>query len=234
MIKCIAVDDEPLALKLISSFVERTPFLELQGAFLTAAEALAAVTPDTGIMFLDINMPEVTGMELAHMLPPNVKVVFTTAYREYAVESYSVHAADYLLKPLSYTRFLECTTTLRDSRDLLASSHVAEESADCPDYIFVKSDYRLVRIDLANILYLKGLKDYVSIYVRGRLTPIIATTTMKAMEEKLLPPEFCRVHKSYIVALRAVEAVERSRIAIGSEMIPVSEAYKARFFSLLS
>lgn len=236
MINCIAVDDEPLALRLISAFVERTPFLALQGAYISATEALAAVNKDTGVVFLDISMPELTGLELARMLPPHVKVVFTTAYAEYAVESYSVHAADYLLKPLSYPRFLETATRLRD---LLCAAVPAEKSGevvhavDTADYIFVKCDYRLVRIDLCDILYLKGQKDYVGVYLRGRKTPVIVTSTMKAMEEKLPVSRFCRVHKSYIVAMNAVEAVERSRIIIDGEVIPVSDAYRIRFFSLL-
>lgn len=235
IINCIVVDDEPLALRLISAFVERTPFLALQGAYISATEALAAVNKDTRVVFLDISMPELTGLELARMLPPHVKVVFTTAYAEYAVESYSVHAADYLLKPLSYPRFLETATRLRD---LLCTAAPTEESgeavhADTADYIFVKCDYRLVRVDLCDILYLKGLKDYVGVYVRGRKTPVIVTSTMKAMEERLPPSRFCRVHKSYIVAMNAVEAVERSRIIIGGEVIPVSDAYRTHFFSLL-
>lgn len=239
-IKCMVVDDEPLALRLITAFVERTPFLKICGAYLSAAEALAAITPEIQVVFLDISMPELTGLELARLLPPDVKVIFTTAYREYALDSYNVHAADYLLKPLSYPRFLEAAQRLRE---LLPDTRSAAQEHPAPkgesreggtqEYIFVKCDYRLMRIDLQDILYLKGLKDYVSIYMRGRKTPLIATSTMKSMEEKLAPPRFCRVHKSYIVAMGAVEAVERSRISIGEEMIPVSEAYRSRFFSLL-
>lgn len=234
-INCIVVDDEPLALKLISSFVERTPFLQLQGAYISPTEAIGAVTPQTDVVFLDIHMPELSGIELARALPPGVKIVFTTAYREYALESYAVHAADYLLKPLSYSRFLETATRLRNMLTSSAAPKTddAEPASDSPDYIFVKSDYRFVRIDLHDVLYLKGLKDYVSIYLRGRKTPIVATTTMKAMEERLPQPRFCRVHKSYIVAMGAIEAVERSRIMIAEEIIPVSDAYRARFFSLL-
>lgn len=238
-IKCIVVDDEPLALRLITAFVERTPFLQICGAYLSAAEALAAITPEIQVVFLDISMPELTGLELARLLPPDVKVVFTTAYREYAFDSYNVHAADYMLKPLSYPRFLEAAQRLRellpDTRGAVEIASPKGEARDgsTQDYIFVKCDYRLMRIDLQDILYLKGLKDYVSIYMRGRKTPLIATSTMKSMEEKLTPPRFCRVHKSYIVAMGAVEAVERSRISIGEEMIPVSEAYRSRFFSLL-
>ena len=228
-----------MALRLITAFVERTPFLQICGAYLSAAEALAAITPEIQVVFLDISMPELTGLELARLLPPDVKVVFTTAYREYAFDSYNVHAADYMLKPLSYPRFLEAAQRLRellsDPRGAgeLPAPKVEAREGSAQDYIFVKCDYRLMRIDLQDILYLKGLKDYVSIYMRGRKTPLIATSTMKSMEEKLTPPRFCRVHKSYIVAMGAVEAVERSRISIGEEMIPVSEAYRSRFFSLL-
>ena len=149
-INCIVVDDEPLALKLISSFVERTPFLQLQGAYISPTEAIGAVTPQTDVVFLDIHMPELSGIELARALPPGVKIVFTTAYREYALESYAVHAADYLLKPLSYSRFLETATRLRNMLTSSAAPKTddAEPASDSPDYIFVKSDYRFVRIDL--------------------------------------------------------------------------------------
>lgn len=235
-LNCIAVDDEPLALKLISSFVERTPFLNLQGSYLSPTDALAALRPDTDLIFLDINMAELSGLELARMLPAGVHVVFTTAYREFALDSYAVHAADYLLKPLTYPRFLETVTRIRELRapsGLRPRPDDADQPADTPDYIFVKNDYRFVRIDLSDILYLKGLKDYVSIYLRDRKTPIIASTTMKAIEERLPQPRFCRVHKSFIVAMGAIEVVERSRIMIDKEIIPVSDAYRNHFFSLL-
>lgn len=230
---CITVDDEPLALQLIGSFVERTPGLKLAGSYLSATDALEACrTARPDVAFLDINMPALSGMDLARLLPPEIKIVFTTAYPEHAVESFRLHAADYLLKPLSYPRFLECAGRLQ--QNTVETTSAETPPLPLPSFLFVKVDNRLVRIDLDEILYLKGLKDYVSIYVRGRKTPLIATTTMKAIESRLPQSQFCRVHKSYIVALGAVEAVERNRILIGSESIAVTDAYRERFFSLLS
>lgn len=229
------VDDEPLALALIKSYVERTPFMECAGAYLSAEEAAAAVDESIDVVFLDINMPGLTGLELARVVPAGVPVIFTTAYREYALDSYEVHAFDYLLKPLSYARFMESAVRVRDARqkESVSSAPKTELPAAKNDYIFVKCDYRMVRVDTDKILYIKGLKDYVCIYTTDSDRALIALTTMKGIEDKLPASKFCRVHRSYIVNVGRVDSVERGRISIGRESIVVTDAYRQHFFDMI-
>lgn len=223
---CLIVDDEPLAIKLLANFVERTPFLRLAGTFLDPLEALQALTPDIDLLFLDIQMPGLTGMELSRLVQPPTRIIFTTAYKEYAFDSYEVHALDYLLKPVSYPAFLKAATHARTVLDA-DSSHASETPAE--NYLFVKSDTRLVRVDFDCILYVSGLKDYVRFHLTDAARPIIALSTMKAVEEKLPPSRFCRIHRSYIVALDKIESVEHNRVRIGGELLPVSPGYQEGF-----
>lgn len=225
-LRCIIVDDEPLAVRLLEGFVERTPFLSLAGSFLSATEALTALTPEIDLVFLDINMPELNGLELAALIPSSIRVIFTTAYREYAVESYSVHAADYLLKPVSYPRFLTAVQRL-------CAPSAPERTEDERDYLFVKSDGRMVRVDMPDILYVKGLKDYACIYTATSERPLIALSTLKAIEERLPASRFCRVHKSFIVNMARVAALEKGKIIVGNEAITLTDAYRERFLSLM-
>ncbi len=234
-LKCMIVDDEPLAVRLLTGFVERTPFLELHSSHLDPQEALSALEEngrDVDLIFLDINMPEISGLDLARFVQPPTLVVFTTAFRDYAYESYAVHAFDYLLKPIDYPRFLATSTrALEHAPSLAEPASPAPQASAGQDYMFVKCDYKMVRVDFDSILYIKALKDYVCIYTSERRTSLIALTTMKAMEDKLPSEHFCRVHKSYIVNMRRIDAVERSRITIGDAEIPVSDAYRDSFFS---
>lgn len=227
-LSCMIVDDEPLAVRLLESFVERTPFLCLHSSFLSPEEALQHLSPDVDMIFLDVNMPGLSGIDLARFVQPPTRVVFTTAFRDYAFESYSVHAFDYLLKPIDYQRFL---STAQRALDAVGSAAAAD---DRTDYMFVKCDYRMVRVDFRHILYIKALKDYVCIYTDERKAAIIALITMKALEARLPAGEFCRVHKSYIVNMRRIDSVERSRISVANETIPVSDAYRDRFLSMLA
>lgn len=235
-LRCMIVDDEPLAVRLLAGFVERTPFLELHSSYLDPQEALAALdshSREVDILFLDINMPEISGLDLARFVQPPTLVVFTTAFRDYAYESYAVHAFDYLLKPIDYPRFLATSTRALEhlQSNPAELSSAAAQPAGGQDYMFVKCDYRMVRVDFDTILYIKALRDYVCIYTTERRTSLIALTTMKAMEDRLPAEHFCRVHKSYIVNMRRIDAVERSRITIGDNEIPVSDAYRDNFFS---
>lgn len=220
MLNCMIVDDEPLAIKLLQSFVERTPFLHLSGAYLNPTEALSALNADVHLLFLDIQMPGVTGLELSRLVPSSTRIVFTTAFKEYAFESYEVQALDYLLKPVSYPAFLKAASRAKTffEQDMQMAR---EADASC---LFVKSEFKLVRVDFDNILFVSGLKDYVRFHLADGRRPLIALMTMKAVEEKLPGNRFCRVHRSYIVALDKIESIERNRIYIGSELIPISEA----------
>lgn len=234
-LRCVMVDDEPLALALIKGYVERTPFMECAGAYLSAEEAASAFDSSIDVVFLDINMPGLTGLDLARVVPSSALVIFTTAHREYALDSYEVHAFDYLLKPLSYPRFLESAVRVRDIRNKDAAEAVSEASVSGGqnDYIFVKCDYRMVRVDTDKILYIKGLKDYVCIYTTESDRALIALTTMKAIEDKLPASKFCRVHRSYIVNIGRIDSVERGRISIGKENIVVSDGYRKQFFDII-
>lgn len=237
-LNCIIIDDEPLAIRLLKGFVERTPFLELRATFLNPMEALTAITSDIHLVFLDINMPGITGLELSKFIQQPTRIIFTTAYKEFAFESYEVQALDYLLKPVSYTKFLHAANRgLAHFEQLAAASAPAQVSQKTteeePDYIFVKCEFKQVRIDLDNILFVSGMRDYVRIHLKGQKLPITALSTMKAMEEKLKEPRFMRVHRSYIVAMDKIESVERNCISINGEVIPVSSVNLDHFNELL-
>ena len=229
-LRCLVVDDEPLAAKLISTYVDRTPFLELAGEVHTAEEALETIQAgQIDLVFLDIRMPRLTGMQLARLLPDTTRVVLTTAYADHAVEGFRVHALDYLLKPVSYEEFLEAATrALRDSRPTEPATPAAT-----PDYLMVKSEYRLIRIPLADIVYVEGLKDYVKIYLESDTKPILTLMSMKSLEEAMPAPRFVRVHRSFIVNLDKVRLIERNSIILSGRCIPVSDSYRRRFFALL-
>lgn len=243
-LNCVIVDDEPLAIKLMKSFVERTPFLDLKGTFLNPMDALAFIDETINLVFMDINMPGITGLELSKLIRPQTKIIFTTAYKEYAFESYEVQAIDYLLKPISYPKFLSAVTRAKEyfeqieaAKGASASSAAAAQADGSVDpnaeYIFVKCEYKQVRVDLDQILFISGLKDYVRIHLKNQPRPLIALTTMKGIEEKLPVNRFYRVHRSYIVAMDKIESVERNVITIAGEAIPVSEANQDKFYSLL-
>lgn len=212
-LKCIVVDDEPLACRLIASYVSRTENLVLGGAYTSAARAFDAIRemrPD--LVFLDIQMPEMTGLDIARRIPDSTKVVFTTAYRDYAVEGFRVNALDYLLKPVSYDEFLEAVSRATDRR------------ASAEQFISVKSEYRLIRIRVADILYIEGLKDYIKIYVKGNPRPILTLMSMKNIENMLPPDTFMRVHRSYIANLSRAEALVRGNLVYGETVVPVSDS----------
>lgn len=232
LLRCLVVDDEPLAAKLISNYVERTPFLELAGEAHTSEDALTRLQQeDIDLVFLDIHIPRLSGMELARLVPHGVKIVFTTAYSDHAVEGFRVNALDYLLKPVSYEEFLEAAT-----RALPDSSHasIVREEAKKPGFLLVKSEYRLLRIPLEDIEYLEGLKDYVKIYVSSDSKPVLSLMSMKAVADALPQPDFLRVHRSFIVNISKVRIVERNTIIMGGRCIPVSDSYRAAFMEAIS
>ncbi len=235
MINCLVVDDEPLAARLISSYVERTPFFLLAGEVHTAEDALAALqSHDIDLIFLDIRMPRLSGMQLARLLPEGVKIVFTTAYADHAVDGFRVGALDYLLKPVSYEDFLHAATRARDTFVLeRRDDAVPETIAARPGFIMVKSEYRLIRLPADSILYIEGLKDYVKIYMDDEPKPILSLMSMKAVEEALPHPTFARVHRSFIVNTDKVRLIERNNIIMAGRSIPVSDSYRRTFFAIL-
>lgn len=225
ILKCAIVDDEPLALELLKSYVKKTPVLELNGAYSSAIEAMKML-PDNPVdlLFLDIQMPELNGLEFSHMVPEDTRIVFTTAFGQYALDGYKVNALDYLLKPISYTDFLQSVNKAVQWFDRKRGTD--NEPKDKPDFIYVKSDYKLIQISLKDILYIEGLKDYVKIHLEGESRPILSLTSLKALEEKLPTDRFIRVHRSYIVQKQKIKVIDKARIVFGKEYIPVSESYK--------
>lgn len=225
---CMIVDDEPLAVKMLEGFVDRTPYLKLEASFNDPVLALSTLRESpVDVLFLDIQMPDLDGLNLSRMVPPETKVIFTTAFKEYAFESYEVNALDFLLKPIRYHKFLNAAEKARQRFEL---SGVKEERGS----IFVRVDAQLRQVDLSRILYITGMKDYVMIYLDQEPRPLITHVTMKAMEEMLPSTRFMRVHRSYIVSLEKIRSIDRNNcIYIGKEIIHVTDAYKDGFNAYL-
>ena len=237
-ISCIVVDDEPLAVRLMESYIAKTPFLSLKGSFTggTAAWSFLQDNP-ADLLFCDIQMPNLNGMELSKMLPEKTRIIFTTAFSEYAVEGFRVRALDYLLKPISYDDFLGAALKAKEHFDLAekqAAEHVAATQGRKIKSIFVKTEYRLQQIDLDRITYIEGLKDYVKIHLNDGSDPILSLMRLKALEDTLPKEDFVRVHKSFIVRLERIEAIERNHILIGRDRIPIGETYRDTLYNTLS
>ena len=216
---CMIVDDEPLAVKMLEDFVSRTPYLRLAASFNDPVLALSTLCESpVDVLFLDIQMPDLDGLNLSRMVPPSTRVIFTTAFKEYAFDSYEVNALDFLLKPIRYHKFLGA---VEKARQWFEMNSVKEES-------------QLRQVEISRILYVTGLKDYVMIYLEGEARPLITHVTMKAMEEMLSTGRFMRVHRSYIVALDKIRSVDRNNcVYIGKEIIHVTDAYKEAFNAYL-
>ncbi len=232
-VSCIVVDDEPLAVKLIVSYVEKTPFLELKGSFTSGKSAFAFLqeTP-VDLLFCDIQMPNLSGMDLSKMLPEHTKVIFTTAFSQYAVEGFKVHALDYLLKPISYEDFLSAA---KHAAKVISGKPAATAARDdTPKSIFVKTEYKLQQIELDKITFIEGMKDYVKIHLDDGSDPVLSLMRLKTLEEKLPKDRFVRVQKSFIVRIPKIEAIERNHIVIGKDRIPIGETYRDYLYEVLS
>lgn len=222
-LKCAIIDDEPLAAGLLESYARKTPFIEVTGVYNSAVEAMAGLRQHTAdIVFLDIQMPELSGMELAKLLPKQTKVIFTTAFSQYAIEGYKVEALDYLLKPISYEEFLR---SANKALSLFETSNATEAKTE-GRFLFVKSEYKLMRIDFDDILFIEGLKDYVKIYMDNGERPVMSIMNMKDLESFLPKPEFIRTHRSYIVHATKIKVIDRGRVVFGDNYIPISDSYK--------
>lgn len=230
ILKCAIVDDEPLALELLASYVKKIPFLELTGKYGNAIEAMNGLNDNpVDLIYLDIQLPELNGLEFARMLPERTRVVFTTAFDQYAIDGYRVNALDYLLKPISYVDFLAAANKALQWFNLIDGQTPADEVKS----IFVKSDYKLLQIDLDRIKYVEGLKDYVKIYTDDSPRPILSLMNMKAMEQMLPGSRFIRVHRSFIVQKGKIREIDRNRIVFGDVYIPIGDSYKQAFQDFL-
>lgn len=227
MLSCAIVDDEPLALDLLETYVEKTPFLQIKGKYASAVEAMKGLQEQpVDLLFLDIQMPELDGLEFSHMVIPETRIIFTTAFEQYALDSYRVNALDYLLKPISYRDFLEASNKALQWFELKNAADGTVDSAEDDEYMYVKSEYKLIQISLKDILYIEGLKDYVKIYVETEARPIMSLMSLKSLEERLPTSCFLRVHRSYIVQKSKIRLIDRGRIVFGKEYIPISDSYK--------
>ena len=240
-LNCMVVDDEPLAVKMLENFISRTSFLSLEASFTDPVAALEAIREQRPqLVFLDIQMPDLDGMELSRMLPDGTRVIFTTAFKDYAFDSYEVRALDFLLKPIRYQKFLEAAEKAREWFGLVESAGTASEPATGgdaaqQDSIFVKSDGQLHKVLFSDIRYIEGMKDYVLLHLCSEKRPLVTHITMKAVEELLPASNFMRVHRSYIVALDKIDSIGGTYdTSIGDALIHVSDAYKPAFEKYLS
>lgn len=232
MITTIAIDDEPLALKLVAGYIEKTPGLKLSGQFENPLDALGFMSgEDVQLVFVDIRMPDLSGVEFTRAVGGGTKVVFTTAYEKYALEGFRLNVVDYLLKPFSYEEFLK---TVQKVQKLIRLETGALKQVEANnEYLFLKSDYKIKRINFNDILYIEGLKDYVKVHVQNSPKPVLSLTSLKLLESKLPESKFMRIHRSFIVNLGKIETIERSRIVFGKVYIPVSDQYKEQFQKFL-
>lgn len=231
-LKTIAIDDEPLAVSLLTDYINKTPFLELAGTFDNPLDAIEFLRHEAvDLILVDIQMPDLTGVEFVRALENAPKVIFTTAYPQYALEGFKLNATDYLLKPFGYEDFLKAVQKALKQIEL---EHAAATTVEAnSQFLFLKSEYKIRRINFNDILYIEGLKDYIKVFIKGEPKPILSLSSVKAIESKLPEAQFMRVHRSFIVNLDQIEVIERSRIVFGKEYIPVSDQYKEKFQEFL-
>lgn len=227
MIRCIAIDDEPLALRQITNYIEKTPFLDLKESFESPLSAISYLQSNTiDLMFVDINMPDINGLDFVKSLENPPKIIFTTAYSEYAVEGFRVDAIDYLLKPIDYATFLKASNKAKSWFDVHEKQ--PEQLQTNNDFLFIKSEYKIVRVKLEDIKYIEGMREYIRIHLVNE-KPIMTLLSMKAMEAQLTNKNFMRVHRSFIVNLNKITTIERNRIVFDKIYIPISDQYKDGF-----
>ena len=241
-LRCFVVDDEPLAVKMLENFIARTPFLELVASFTDPVMALSEMrsqAPD--LVFLDIQMPDLSGMELSRMVPAGTRIIFTTAFKQYAFESYEVSALDFLLKPIRYQKFLEAAEKAREWFTMKEAATAAPVAPTAPAVApeartstFFKVDGALRKVEFDDILFVEGMKDYVMVYLASQRQPLITHVTMKAMEEMLPAGRFMRIHRSFIIGLDKVASVSGTGdVKVGDRLLHVSDAYREAFDAYL-
>ncbi|WDZ99456.1 LytR/AlgR family response regulator transcription factor [Mucilaginibacter sp. SJ] len=239
MIRCLVVDDEPLALHILEDYISKMPFLQLVKATTNPIEALTMVqAAEADLVFLDVQMPELTGIQFLKIANGKAKVILTTAYPQYALEGYELDVVDYLLKPIAFDRFFKSVQKAQSiiqpvtaKPQVVMQAEPVQQDDFSTDFIFVKTEHKIQKVYLHDILFIEGLKDYISIFTSAER--IITLQGMKKMEDALPEKHFVRVHKSYIVALNKIDSIERSRIQIGDKIIPVGDTYRDEFFRMI-
>ena len=233
-ITCIIVDDEPMALNLVESYVKTTPFLVLKKKCSSAIEAMEYIKSEPiELLFLDIQMPDLNGIEFSKMLPKETRVIFTTAFDQYALDGFKVEALDYLLKPFDYPEFLAAANKANTWFELVKGKKQPAPSTD-KEFLFIKSEHKQLRIKLADVLYFESLKDYIKIWMKDNPHPILTLMSLKSLEEELPETLFMRVHRSFIVSLQNIEVIERSQIVINKQRITVSDQFKPKFLEFVN
>jgi DNA-binding LytR/AlgR family response regulator len=231
MITCLAIDDEPLALKQLESYIKKVPFLELKGAYPSAAKALEYISSQPiDAIFLDINMPDLNGMDFVKKLAVPPLIVFTTAYSEYAIDSYKVQAVDYLLKPFGFDDFLRAANKVKEQYEFRHAEVSAVSSPDDHDAIFFKTDYKVVRVSISQITFIEGMSEYLKIHTIGEKQPLIVLLSFKKMEDRLPSGKFMRIHKSYLINLDQIKEVTKGHVLIANDVsLPIGDSYKEAF-----
>ena len=232
MIRCLAIDDEPLALQQLTAYIKKIPFLELVDSCQSAHDALTLMNQEViDAIFVDINMPDLNGMDFVKSLPVPPLVVFTTAYSEYAVEGFKVDAVDYLLKPFGLTDFQRAANKVKARYDQQNTAVIAQDEEDT---LFLKTDYKVIRIDVKDIRYVQSMSEYLKIFLEGRAKPVIVLLSMKKMEERLPENQFMRIHRGYIINLKKIQEVNKNRVIMDEETyLPIGDNYKEAFNSYL-
>lgn len=236
--KCIAIDDEPLAINVIKDFCQKIDYINLLATFNSAVDAVKILNhTQVDLIFLDIQMPHLSGLEFIKSCTNPPLVIFTTAFSEHALQGFEVNAIDYLIKPIPFDRFFKAVNkayelfNLRNSNQL--TTHVPEPIIQQQaDYFMIKVEYSTVKVEFKNILYIEGLKDYVKIYAGSR--PLLTKSTMKNIEEKLPSDQFIRIHKSFIVSIAHIQVIENNRIVMGEKRLPIGDQYKDSFYAILN
>jgi DNA-binding LytR/AlgR family response regulator len=233
MLKCLVIDDEPLAIKLLEDHISKVPFLQLTGVYTNPLEAILSINNNpVDLIFLDIQMPQLNGLQFMELLQNRAQVIISSAYQEYAIEGFEHNVVDYLLKPISFERFYRAVEKAYNLKNPTAKiSHAQEMQPATGGYIFIKVENKMVRVELDDILFVEGLKNYVSIYTKTQR--IISLQVMKQLEEVLPANRFVRVHKSYIVALDKINSIEKQEIQIKDRIIPIGNTYQENFYKLL-
>ncbi len=229
MIRCVVIDDEPLARQLLSGFISKMPELQLEGSYSSALNALEKLRKNqVDVLFLDIQMPDITGIEFLKTLDHKPLVVFTTAYAEHALQGYELDVADYLLKPFDFNRFLKSVNKITQRVQSVSKSESATEKSE---FIFIKDGAKQIKLSLSSIRYIKGSREYVTIVTDDK--KIMSLQTMKSMEEAL-PDEFIRTHNSFIISLAAVDTIFKNKLQVGNEVFPIGITYKKKVFEALA
>jgi len=235
-IPCLIIDDEPFALDLLERYIDRTPFLELKRRCCNIGEAIEELgKTKIELLFLDIQMPELSGIEFSRIYGRDKKVVFTTAFSKYAIDGFKVDALDYLLKPIGYEDFLKASKKAKEWFDLKEARQNSINNHIDDNIIFVRSGYKQIKINLDDIYCIEGLKDYVKIWIEGRSKPIITLLSLKSLDEVLPSSKFMRIHRSFVISLDKIQQVERNRVILTNEVsICLSDPYKIKFRNFLS